>query len=671
MNDLERKDTFFHALGLRRLAEQEKMSRSIADTSGKDRHSKSRSKIRDRPYRRARLPNVSKSSLNPLFSDWKIAKKPKPSRNPSTTKSLKKKSDEQVNSSIVVTSTSPLEASQSNVLLLPKQRSPPKAVQSHPNIVIGQTIFQGPDGKKFILIPSSTSKQPGGGVVTLTKKQTHAPILPLSGNVKIPSSNAGAAPQRLFYLPRGQAVVGTANVNSTGLAGNVVLPRMVSVAATTVNNAAKSRDNLVANLTTSSPGGDTVLSPSQKAGTGGISSRQQASTGILQTSISPNIMHLLNMTKNVSNDTQDPAGPVGKIPAVSLLPPTSGSFSSSASRITATTVSVVPASALIPAGSVSLNAWQQTGSQPLQVIRINSPESGPVKTHVSFRAPRVTASVHTPVGASNASVPHGASLSVVPNGTPTLASAADVPKFQANSSQFGIISIVESTMANRSPSVNVTTPVSSFTKSNVISAQSRLPISAAYDGQKSVVARIDTSLDFLKDRQSDVTSNHSRGGDMKYANEEAQSDGQRPVMYVEDPDRDLRNTESNSVVIMGRKRKKRTGTKGSDSVSHRRYGGPPFAPCKAPPAPNTPSSATCSLYEHTLLKMATRGFWGCEMGKLQDVFRSIRCESIDQDTVEDVTKRCYCFVKRRLLQAGRDSKSMYRYMKNYIDEFDR
>ena len=114
-----------------------------------------------------------------------------------------------------------------------------------------------------------------------------------------------------------------------------------------------------------------------------------------------------------------------------------------------------------------------------------------------------------------------------------------------------------------------------------------------------------------------------------------------------------------------------------DKANHPRRLGPPFSPNREPPLPFTPASATCTLFEHTLLKIATRGFWGCEMGVLQDVFRTIRCEpnqtvSLDYtDTVEDVTHRCYEYVKQKLLDCSDQKEKLHKYMRNYVREFDR
>jgi len=128
------------------------------------------------------------------------------------------------------------------------------------------------------------------------------------------------------------------------------------------------------------------------------------------------------------------------------------------------------------------------------------------------------------------------------------------------------------------------------------------------------------------------------------------------------------------MVLISPQKKPRKQRNGLHSVSDvkRAYGGPPFKPGYAPPAINTLESATCCFYEHTLLKMATRGFWSGDRGPLQDVFRLSRVENSDlQYDMKAITRHCYNVVKQKLENAEDDKKMMYKHMRNYVDEFDR
>lgn len=663
MNDFDSKQEFYRALGLRKLTDQEKLIRLSASTSNNQ--SKSDHKTRVRPVRRVKPTGGIKS---PLFSDWKLAKKPKPNRNMSV-KPVKKKPEDPITPPIippVLPSSPPLQANKNSVILLPKQTSPQQSVQVQPNIVIGQTIFQAPNGKKFILIPSSASQKSGKGIVTLAKKhaQTHAQILPLPGNVKIQSSKSVNPPQRFIYLPRGQTVVGAANVGSSGLMRSVTIPHVDPSSVATV----VSSGNVVPNITTVVPRDGVIISPPHNAELDEKSARQNGTaTTTLQPSTSPNIAHLLNMTKNVLKETETTSVSVSS--AISQLPATPASLTSFS--IQSSTGNVIPSSPLIPTVPLSVSALQQASSRPLQVMRIKGPELMALQGKPSFSSTTLAHQgmyiTNSVCSSSSSQVPSVGPVSVVPNCT-SVQAFNGAPKIGASTNHIGILSIVESPITDNSSTITAVTPVSVSTTTALVRAQS--VVSSLYKAGESSLNHVAATLDNSFDNRDDLKNGKNEHGEMKHSSVEAQLDGKRPVKYVCDPDRNLRNPETNCVVILRKKRKK-LGHKACDAKPHRRYGGPPFTPCKAPPTPNTPSSATGCLYEHTLLKMATRGFWGCEMGKLQDVFRSIRCESIDQDTVEDVTKRCYGFVRGRLLQASDDSKSMYRYMKNYIDEFDK
>ena len=110
------------------------------------------------------------------------------------------------------------------------------------------------------------------------------------------------------------------------------------------------------------------------------------------------------------------------------------------------------------------------------------------------------------------------------------------------------------------------------------------------------------------------------------------------------------------------------------NVSDKRtHGGPPFKPGCSPPKKNTPESALCTFHEHTLLKMATRGFWSGDKGPLQDVFRLARVENSDlQYSMKDITEHCYNIVKTKLEAVDISvRKTMHLHMKNYVIEFDK
>ena len=132
--------------------------------------------------------------------------------------------------------------------------------------------------------------------------------------------------------------------------------------------------------------------------------------------------------------------------------------------------------------------------------------------------------------------------------------------------------------------------------------------------------------------------------------------------------------KAREMVLISPQKKTSRKRNGSHSVSDvkRAYGGPPFKPGYPPPAVNTAESAMCCFHEHTLLKMATRGFWSGDRGPLQDVFRLSRVESSDlQYDMRAVTKHCYNVVKIKLENADGDRMMMYKHMRNYVDEFDR
>lgn len=119
-------------------------------------------------------------------------------------------------------------------------------------------------------------------------------------------------------------------------------------------------------------------------------------------------------------------------------------------------------------------------------------------------------------------------------------------------------------------------------------------------------------------------------------------------------------------------RKRRMKNSVSSGVdSKRAHGGPPFNPSASPPKENTAASALCTLHEHTLLKMATRGFWSGDRGPLQDVFRLTRVENSDlQYNIKEITRHCYNVVKQKLEAVGNEMDIMHRHMRSYVDELD-
>lgn len=121
-----------------------------------------------------------------------------------------------------------------------------------------------------------------------------------------------------------------------------------------------------------------------------------------------------------------------------------------------------------------------------------------------------------------------------------------------------------------------------------------------------------------------------------------------------------------------KKRKMKGVSVHNNSEIKRAHGGPPFNPGSSPPPSNTPESSLCVLHEHTLLKMATRGFWSGDRGPLQDVFRLTRVENSDlQYTMNEITEHCYNVVKCKLEGAGSEKEIMHRHMRSYVDEIDR
>ena len=666
----ESKEEYVEALGLRKLTEQEKAIGISKDRTWDENQTKNSQKLPDRIYRRTRLGNGICPPLSTFFSDWKLAKKPRVARKFSS-KSPTKKPDEKVNTSTVLTKSPPLQQQGQNVLLLPKQCSPQKTVQIQPNIVLGQTIFQAPDGKKFILIPQSAAKPNAQGLVTVTKphSQSQTTILPLTSNANVQSSTDSTAPQRFFYLPQSHSVIGTTNVRSTGV------PRTV-----TIGNAAAT--SVI-----------TSVSAQQKLEIDGKSQHEISTVTTARSSISPNIIHLLNMTKNVLNESSSCAVSVNPavsqnsdisnilIPSGPLIPSGSVSLVPGSHLVQKSSVNSAPTSSMSLAVSSNLSAWglaQSQTNQTLQVLKVkrSEPIQSAVNTTFSAQSPIKSGLLTNAVlGSNNANSENNSpvlSLAVVPK-VVSSQKAVDVSMIGANTSEIGIIGIVGSKMTNNSSVGTTFHPLSTATISHEMKpVVSMYPVVTTQRVPESPLKALESRTVSVKDVQGEAPSTkRTLEESMESSIDETNRDMKQTAYYSVDPDRHLRNAETNCVVILGKKRRKAHGVKGSSTALHRRYGGPPFMPCKAPPSPHTPSSSTCCLYEHTLLKMATRGFWGCEMGKLQDVFRSIRCESVDQDTVEDVTKRCYGFVKTKLLQAGEDSKAMYRYMKNYIDEFDR
>ncbi|XP_065065926.1 uncharacterized protein LOC135691865 [Rhopilema esculentum] len=629
MNLSESKENFIHALGLRKLSDDEIMLR-LSESNTKTSQSRNLQKVRKRPLRKPRVTNVVRKHIFHFSPDGKQSKRGKSTR---ATEPPKSKADTSVmpksvvfsypnNASVKASmaqhssspapsprlSSSQLPSPQHNLILLPTQNKNQQGIPAQPSIVLGQTIFQGPDGKKFILIPSSTTKpaSPGVGHAPKAKPFTpgHTPILPLSGNLKIKTSTEATAPQPGYlYLPQGQTVMSstTATLRTT---------------------------SVVTSVTNVLPGSQVIVSPSQKPGTKQFAKKQVTSQ---HSSSQSNIMHLLNMTRTALSETQ------------------------------------------FPVASVNFGVWPPNSNQTIQLMKIKpnditQKDASSVSTASLSRPTAITvqsnALTSSMVASSTVNIPM-ASLALIPKNT-TKQVSVDIPKVdrilnslsianKARATLVGTNSMFTSPLSVDFKTVQAKVPISSSIKMSINTDTASLGVAASPAGAaKRTNVHLETSsknISCSPQAKSQVKVSHiSR--------------------YLGDPTKNVLNPDTNCLVIQGKKRRKKREFKSFNYLQYRRYGGPPFVPCKAPPAPNTPSSGTCCLYEHTLLKMATRGFWGCEMGQLQDVFRSIRSESIDMDTVEDVTKRCYGFVRRKIVAAGEDSKAMYRYMKNYIDEFD-
>ena len=691
MSDL--KEEYTRALGLRRLTEQEKTLRLLQNANCDHHGEKDLKKMSDKSTRKARPGSGVKPPFSPFFSNWKLAKKPKASRNFSSKSPRKKRDDAAATSTVVTTSPPPLQQQAGqNVLLLPKQNSPQQSAAVQPNIVVGQTIFQTPDGKKFILIPHNIAKPNTPGLVPVSKapSQGQAPILPFASNIRIQSSkDADKTPQRFIYLPQSHSALGAA--------GGVSCPSVAvgNTVCTSVITSDTSQKNL-------------DVDRQKHIGT----------EPIAQSNISPNIIHLLNMTRNMLSETKDPCTVVTMNSAIAQVPDVSSRLSPAVSIVSASSVnlvsvnpvasrsvvnmvpacSIVPVSSVVPAGSVvpprsvvpanslipvissNLRPWSHPGlqsNQPVQVLKIRHSQTSQSASSYAqqTQAPSTVFLESKSVSATNLmsnqeSTPVQ-SLSLVSEAVPNQVSGG-VPLTGVHDTQIGVISVAGSKMASNASMVAAVSPSSTAAGWNGVNAIA--PIVPAVSPQSSgenPLKILEDSIASAIDGQNALITGIAVKNSMDSSTKGSANDGKRPPNDFVDPDRTLRNAETNSMVIIGKRRKKTLRNRGVCTLGHRRYGGPPFVPCKAPPTPYTPSSSTCCLYEYTLLKMATRGFWGCEMGKLQDVFRSIRCESVDQDTVEDVTKRCYEFVQARLIEVGDDCKSMYRYMKNYIDEFDR
>ena len=638
MNLSESKQNFIHALGLRKLSDDEIMLR-LSENNTKASQSRNLQKVRKRPLRKPRVANGVRKHIFHFSPDGKQSKRGKSTR---ATEPPKSKADTsamsksgvfsypnngsatgmaqhssspapspQLSSSQLSSprlSSSQLPSPQHNLILLPSQNKNQQGIQAQPSIVLGQTIFQGPDGKKFILIPSSTAKSvsPGVGHAPKAKAFTpgHTPILPLSGTMKIKTTTETTAPQPGYlYLPQGQTVMST-------------------------TTATLRTTNVVTSVTNVLPRSQVIVSPSQKPGTKQFANKQVTSQ---HSSSQSNIMHLLNMTRTALSETQ------------------------------------------FPVASVNFGVWPSNSNQTIQLMKIKpndiTQKDASSASAASLSRPNaitVQSNTSSMMASSTLNIPM-ASLALIPKSTTTQVSV-DIPRVDRILNSLSVANKARATLVG-TDSV-FTSPLSVDFKT----VQAKVPIShsikMSVNPDAASLGVADSPVGAAK-RTNDVHMETSAKNISCSPQTKAQVKVSHISRYLGDPTKNVLNPDTNCLVIQGKKRRKKREFKSFNYLQYRRYGGPPFVPCKAPPAPNTPSSGTCCLYEHTLLKMATRGFWGCEMGQLQDVFRSIRSESIDMDTVEDVTKRCYGFVRRKIVAAGEDSKAMYRYMKNYIDEFDR
>ena len=607
MNNSDPKEIFINALGLRKLCEDEKMIRAAAVASTPQQTNNIPPKTRKRLPRRTKPSNGFRHHIFHYTSPCKPMKRTKinhamdgkrhvidgksPRRNVTSVVSNVVCAN-QVNKSNIMVTSPQMQTGNNSLLLLPAQS------KTNQNIVLGQTIFNGPDGKKFVLIPSGNLR---------AAKTADSPVHTAVQSSLLPMPDATA---KMTIKPAPEIV------NPPGYI-------YVQQAPASQSNTFASM-SVVNSVTNAVPGKKFIVNPTQSPAYQCLPAPAQG-----QTSAPSNIRQLLNMTKSVPNESQ------------------------------------------VPVTSINIGVWPQGSNQSVQLLKIQKPGGVPLATGVTPIFSYSSQSTSIEGAAINSAEQWG--QGVAPSASSTQVSyhvtRDDATKWPQLETSNGTALLDVTPLADEAPSAdsppsNNQTPKYSLHSNTSPSTNARFK--DASPSSTNAEAVDDPSHQDEEEQQHGTPPKGSRV--ISKSRVKMKSYGR----FVGDPNRNVSNPETNCVVIQGKKRKRRGIMKNYDtSMQHRRYGGPPFTPCKAPPAPDTPSSATCCLFEHTLLKMATRGFWGCEMGKLQDVFRSIRSESIDLDTVEDVTKRCYGFVRRKLLDAEEDKKSMYHYMKNYIDEFDK
>eukprot|EP00794_Sanderia_malayensis_P008849 gene8849-9797_t len=546
---------------------------------------------------------------------------------------------------------------QKNVVFMPPNQS------QNGGILLGQTIFQSPDGKKYVLVPSSSPRQQSCAKPSLSlplpRTQARASILPIAG-----AGKGDVTTPSYIYLPTApQSHVASKVFGSFG------------------NNSATTGASLSSILHSNY----SVNGKNSEKHYASVKSGDIAIQGGDDSTSSNNIVHLLNMTRSALNDAKLPM----TSSALNLRICPNNNNNVTASRATSQSMNLTiiqqnrPFSLSKPVGFTASKTCNDPGVKE-QIAPVSScVPSAPSRIEgdvlpTAVNIDTTPSSLHDENRVEQLIINASDSQSVKKSETMTETTSDCL----VASVQDGIaLSMVQLVDANMNTSDSIDAPANA----SIDAPADAIPESAALTGSDSVLKDTDSVLSVdgpgtnaigsVLDQDSLIPQPSCNITPAPLSSLDAANSRNTKAIangkYIGDPSRNVTNEETNCVVIQGKSKKKRGKKKdATDHLHYRRYGGPPFTPCKAPPAPNTASSSKCCLYEHTLLKMATRGFWGNEMGKLQDVFRSIRCESIDLDTVEDVTKRCYGFVRKKLIDADDERKHMYHYMKNYIDEFD-
>ncbi|MCP4251813.1 MAG: hypothetical protein GY775_00135, partial [Candidatus Scalindua sp.] len=91
--------------------------------------------------------------------------------------------------------TAPIPASQKNLVFLPPN-------QNQQGILLGQTIFQGPDGKKFVLVQSTSGKVQANPSIPQNEVRPPQNAVHVSQNAVHVSQNAVFAPQNAALAPK-------------------------------------------------------------------------------------------------------------------------------------------------------------------------------------------------------------------------------------------------------------------------------------------------------------------------------------------------------------------------------------------------------------------------------------------------------------------------------------